>query len=64
MKVVLEQSKCTGHARCHATGPNLFPIDEQGYSTLVSHVVARYDEPAVLEGVAACPELALRIEEA
>ncbi|MGH3970788.1 MAG: ferredoxin [Mycobacterium sp.] len=63
MKVALDKSKCAGHARCNAVAPDLFPIDELGYSTLVSHDVEPGDEHATREGVAACPELALRIDE-
>ena len=34
MKVRLEQSKCVGHAQCYAVDPELFPIDDSGYSIL------------------------------
>ena len=63
MKVRLERSKCSGHAQCYAIDPELFPIDDDGYSTLEDHAVASGDEPAVRRGVAACPEAALVIEE-
>jgi ferredoxin len=63
MKVRLERSKCAGHAQCYAVDPNLFPIDDEGYSTLQEHIVAPDDERATREGVDACPELALFIEE-
>lgn len=36
MKVRLEQSKCVGHAQCYAVDPDLFPIDDSGYSILGS----------------------------
>jgi ferredoxin len=41
----------------------LFPIDEEGYSTLQEHTIALGDEQATRDGVNACPELALIIEE-
>ena len=63
MKVRLERSKCAGHAQCYAVDPDLFPIDEEGYSTLREHTVALGDEQATRDGVNACPELALIIEE-
>jgi ferredoxin len=63
MKVRLERSKCAGHAQCYAVDPNLFPIDEEGYSILQEHTVAPGDEQATAEGVARCPELALILEE-
>lgn len=37
MRVRLEQSKCVGHAQCYAVDPDLFPIDESGYSILAEH---------------------------
>jgi len=63
MKVRLERSKCAGHAQCYALDPNLFPIDDEGYSVLQEHAVAPDDEQATRDGVASCPELALVIEE-
>jgi ferredoxin len=63
MKVRLERSKCAGHAQCYAINPNLFPIDDEGYSILQEHTVAPGDEQATRSGVDACPELALIIEQ-
>lgn len=63
MKVRLEQSKCAGHAQCYAVDPNLFPIDDSGYSTLEAHDVRPEDEELTRDGVVACPELALILEE-
>jgi ferredoxin len=63
VKVRLEQSKCVGHAQCYAVDPELFPIDDSGYSILEAHDVRPEDEQQVRDGVAACPELALLLEE-
>lgn len=63
MKVRLEQSKCVGHAQCYAVDPELFPIDDSGYSILEAHDVRGEDEQLVRDGVAACPELALLLDE-
>ena len=62
MKVRLEQAKCVGHAQCYAVDPELFPIDDSGYSILEAHDVRPEDEQQVRDGVAACPELALILE--
>ncbi len=62
MKVRLERANCARHAQCYAVEPNLFPIDDEGYSTLQEHTVAPGDERATRNGVNACPELALIIE--
>jgi ferredoxin len=63
MKVRLEQSKCVGHAQCYAVDPDLFPIDESGYSILEERKVRPEDEQLTRDGVAACPELALILED-
>ncbi|HYB80227.1 MAG TPA: ferredoxin, partial [Mycobacterium sp.] len=34
MRVRLDKSKCVGHAQCYAVDPDLFPIDDSGYSIL------------------------------
>jgi ferredoxin len=63
VKVRLEQSKCVGHAQCYAVDPDLFPIDDSGYSILEAHEVNPGDEQLTRDGVAACPECALILEE-
>ncbi|KBZ61161.1 ferredoxin [Mycobacterium marseillense] len=63
MKVRLEQSKCVGHAQCYAVDPELFPIDDSGYSILEEREVQPEDEHVTKDGVAACPELALILED-
>lgn len=62
MRVRLKRDKCAGHAQCNAVAPDLFPLDDLGYSTLEDHSVASGDEQATRDGVAACPEYALLID--
>ncbi|OBH12783.1 ferredoxin [Mycobacterium sp. E1747] len=63
MRVRLERDKCAGHAQCNAVAPDVFPLDDLGYSTLEDHLVAPGDEQATRDGVAACPEHALFIDD-
>lgn len=63
MKISLDSAKCVGHAQCHAVDPDMFPIDDAGYSTLEAHMVPVGDEGVARQGVAACPEQALVLEE-
>jgi ferredoxin len=63
VRVRLEKSKCVGHAQCYAVDPNLFPIDESGYSILEDREVRPDDVQLTRDGVASCPEMALIIEE-
>jgi ferredoxin len=63
VRVRLEKSKCVGHAQCYAVDPDLFPIDESGYSILEEREVAPEDLQVTRDGVASCPEMALIIDE-
>lgn len=63
MKVRLDRSKCQGHALCHGVDPDLFPLDDDGYSALRDRVVAPGDEQRTRRGVQACPEGALLLED-
>jgi ferredoxin len=62
MQVHVDSARCTGHARCNAIDPDLFPIDEMGYSSLQRRSVAPGDEQKVRDGVDVCPESALILE--
>lgn len=62
MKIRLDRPKCVGHAQCYAVDPDLFPIDDEGYSILEARHVESADMQAIRDGVASCPELALIIE--
>jgi ferredoxin len=59
----LNRSKCAGHALCYTVAPELFPLDDEGYSILQPRVVAESDEQRARDGVAACPEGALSLDE-
>jgi ferredoxin len=63
MKIRVDNDKCVGHAQCYAVDPNLFPIDDAGYSILEPHHVKPEDEAVIRGGVDACPERALIPEE-
>lgn len=61
MKIRLDRSKCQAHGQCYAVNPDLFPIDDDGYSTLTERSIEPGDEQDARAGVAACPEDALII---
>jgi ferredoxin len=62
VQVRLEKSRCTGHAQCGAVDPDLFPLDDLGYSVLQPREVGTNVASRVRDGVAACPEGALVLE--
>jgi ferredoxin len=63
MKVIVDTEKCTGHAQCHAVGPDVYVLDEDGYNTTPEVVVAASLEQQAKGGMQACPERAIRIVE-
>jgi ferredoxin len=63
MRVRPEGSKCAGHAQCYAVSPELFPIDNSGYSMLQEHEVDPEGAQLTRDGVASCPEMALTLKE-
>ncbi|ETB17513.1 ferredoxin [Mycobacterium avium 09-5983] len=63
MKIRLDRSICAGHAQCYAVDPDLFPLDDDGYSILVERTVEPGDEQVTRDGAGICPERALIIED-
>lgn len=62
MKATIDGARCTGHARCNASAPEVFALDELGYAVPGDHAVAPADEPAARKGARACPERAITVE--
>jgi ferredoxin len=61
MQVEIDKNLCSGHARCAAVAPELFTLDDIGFSVLVADDAS---VPAELEGLAeraasSCPERAI-----
>ncbi len=62
MKVTVDKSLCSGHARCHATSPEVFDIDDIGYVVVDETKTVPADlEDAARDGANACPERAITI---
>jgi ferredoxin len=62
MKVTVDKSLCSGHARCHATSPEVFDIDDIGYVVVDETKAVPADlEDAARDGANACPERAITI---
>jgi ferredoxin len=63
VRIAVDRELCTGHARCHIHGPDVYVLDELGYNA-----TDRRDVPVELweqarKGALACPEGAIAIEE-
>jgi ferredoxin len=63
MKLRLERPACAGHALCNAIDEDLFPLDDEGYSTVESRTVKIGEEERTRQGVESCPEHALFLED-
>ena len=62
MKTVIDLTKCSGHARCYATDPELFQIDDSGYALRPAFEVPAGAEETARQGAAACPERAITVQ--
>ena len=59
-----DPARCYGHALCHATAPELFGLDDDGYSTLRERTIPAGQEALATRAAQACPERAITIEPA
>ena len=63
MRIRVDRSKCSGHALCAATAPELYTLDDDGYSNVAELDVPPGMEDLARRGMEACPELAVTLEE-
>jgi ferredoxin len=64
MKIVANKQRCAGHARCAAVSDQLFELDGDGYIRFEEKHVPPGLEELARRGVRACPERALKLQEA
>jgi ferredoxin len=64
VRVHVDRSRCQGHARCWAETPELYLLDDDGYSAIGDVEVPPELEDAARRGADACPERAISIVEA
>jgi ferredoxin len=64
MKIRVDGEKCQGHNRCFHTAPDLFELDDYGYShELNDGIVPPGSEEKARLAVRNCPEQAIEIVE-
>ena len=61
MRVTVDNAVCQGHAQCYQICPEVFDIDDAGYSVLRTDVVPPGQEEAAKDAVLSCPEGAIKI---
>jgi ferredoxin len=61
MKLAVDSAVCEAHGQCSVVDPDLFPLDDEGYSAVGSErEVPSGEEEQARVGVASCPVQALR----
>lgn len=64
MRLRVEAGRCEGHGSCYFVDPDLFPLDDGGFTGVVDgSEVPAGQEGSARDGVSACPVLALVVEE-
>lgn len=63
MRIIVDISKCSGHARCVAVAPNAFRLNDDGYNVTPETTVPPELEAEARRGARACPERAITIVE-
>lgn len=61
MKIVVDRSACSGHARCNAFGPAVYDLDDDGYCAVSELDVLPGLEDQARAGADACPERAISL---
>jgi ferredoxin len=62
VKVLVDQARCNGHARCNAAAPDIYELDDLGYCAISELTVPAGREEAALKGAEDCPERAISVE--
>jgi ferredoxin len=61
VRIIVDADRCSGHARCAAAAPELFTVDDDGYSNIGACDVPPGLEHRARLGIASCPEGALAV---
>jgi ferredoxin len=64
VKVTVDADRCQGHSRCHVLVPEVFDVDELGYSVVVTEQVPESLASRTLQAARNCPERAISIDPA
>jgi len=61
MKIHVDTRACSGHARCWATAPDVYRLNDDGYNDSDDYEVGPDQLAAASRGALACPERAITI---
>ena len=62
MRATIDKTKCSGHARCAATAPAVFDLDDDGFGIPYPGELPPELEQQAREGAEACPERAITVQ--
>lgn len=63
MRVIVDPDRCEGHARCVELVPEVFVLNDDGYSEVILAHPGEELRPRVEQAVRLCPRQAILIEE-
>jgi ferredoxin len=63
MKVIVDPDLCEGHARCVELAPEVFTLDDDGYSRVILEYPDEALRPKVEAAVRLCPRQAILLRE-
>ncbi len=65
MRVTVDADLCCGHGRCYELAPNAYSSDDEGFNARkgTTFTVPPGAEADARTGAAACPEVAITIDE-
>ena len=61
MRIVVDHDLCSGHGRCAAVAPEVYALDENGFSAVNELDVPVHLEHAARAGASNCPERAITL---
>jgi ferredoxin len=62
MKVSIDEDNCRGHGVCCALSPEVFELNDDGYTVVMRPEVPGDHRDAVEAAVSQCPERAIAVE--
>jgi ferredoxin len=61
MRVVIDESRCSGHGRCYDVAPSLFTDDDRGYGQVIGDGNCDAHRAAAAAAISVCPERAISV---
>ncbi|MGV0836905.1 ferredoxin [Mycolicibacterium thermoresistibile] len=61
MRAHVDHERCEGHARCYNIAPDLFDVDDDGYSVVDEMVIPEDRHDDAREAAGSCPRQAIRL---